>query len=135
MKEQFLLLSARSSRAFCLANPHTLAPVAPAATSALGTLVIFVKEARGAPLCQQTSMYLRNTRKRGSKREGCTRFHLARGLAKPPLPRSSSGRSLQTEPPRPLAVPWSFYISIRWLVLLCAGQRKIPCRWLQIKRG
>lgn len=93
---------------------HTLPRDASPATSTLGTLVIFVKEAPSASLrperereSSRTHMYLHNTaepdewRERERERDS---FSLGpRGFQPPLLFGSSSGGSLQTEPPRPLA--------------------------------
>lgn len=91
---------------------HSLpSPRASPTTSTLGTLVIFVKEAPSASLrpeggeraAEHTCIYITRRNERKRERERLV-FTWPSGLSTPPLLfRSSSGGSLQTEPPRPLA--------------------------------
>lgn len=93
---------------------HTLPRDASPATSTLGTLVIFVKEAPSASLrperereraAEHTCIYItRRNRTSGERERERDSFSLGpRGFQPPLLFGSSSGGSLQTEPPRPLA--------------------------------
>ena len=101
---------------------HSLpSPRASPTTSTLGTLVIFVKEAPSASLrpeggeraAEHTCIYITRRNERKRERERLV-FTWPSGLSTPPLLfRSSSGGSLQTEPPRPLAASFKPFSAIR----------------------